>query len=209
MLADLHAIMDTREFEENGLLKLTKTTLDGEGLVLSFEVTTGEDDASVQHWNIVCDDMRAHRLSLRAYCDIELVTDHVLLWPHSMAVTSVSFYGHVNDPFPIIGALYQQHMQLVGTWIPFGQYFNPAVSLDTLLCGTAGMLAQGPEALVLAYENVLQRCGLQTSHLESKAAKHWDEEHREWVEEHGPLAVLLLEDSFVVAATFDVQRSDG
>jgi hypothetical protein len=200
--------MDTLEFENNGRVVLRQISSDEISIVLLFDVTTGVDDAPNQQWQITCVDVRAHRLAAQEYCDVNICDDHVLLWPHLVSQTAVSFYSDINDPFPIIGALYQRHIDLVGTWIPFECYFNQSLSIAALLCGTAGMLAEGPEPLVLAYEVVLQEYGVHTGHRMPQVPKRWNVETRTYQEERGPLSVLLLDDMFVVAAAFEVSRLD-
>ncbi len=154
-LADIHAVMDTLEFENDGHIVLRHVSNDQNNIVLLINIKTGVDDAPDQRWQITCVDVRAHRLALQAYCDINISNDYVLLWPYLMPQTAISFYGHIDDPLPIIGALYQQHIEFVGTWIPFDRFLNKASSFAMLLRGTAGMLAEGPEQLMLAYEAVL------------------------------------------------------
>jgi hypothetical protein len=62
------------------------------------------------------------------------------------------------------------------------------------------MLADGPEPFVLAYEEVMQRFGFATSHLDPKKPVSWD--GQAWVEETANLWVLMIDESYVVAENF-------
>jgi hypothetical protein len=68
----------------------------------------------------------------------------------------------------VAGALCERHVDLVEDWIPFEKYLNAEVRLAELIAGSFGMLADGVEPLILAYEEVMQRYGFSTSQHESR-----------------------------------------
>jgi hypothetical protein len=135
------------------------------------------------------------------YCyDLELSDDHVLLWPHAAPTSAISFYGKAENPSAVAGALYERHRELVDKWIPLHRFLNPGVQLTDLLSGGYGMLAEGPEQLILAYEEVMQQHGFSTSHREPTARVYW-EDHA-WHEQTAALSVLILDESYIVAEEF-------
>lgn len=75
-------------------------------------------------------------------------------------------------------------------WIPFQKYFNSDLRLSELIGGSFGMLADGPEPLVLAYEEVMQSYGIATSHHKSSEALD------------NSLSVLIFDQSYVIAESF-------
>lgn len=58
----------------------------------------------------------------------------------------MSFYGEAKDPFAVVGALYKRHLELAGSWIPFGRFMN--WNTFEMIRGRYGMLADGPMPLV-------------------------------------------------------------
>ena len=62
------------------------------------------------------------------------------------------------------------------------------------------MLAEGPEPLVLAYEDVMRKHGFSTSHLDPTKPVYWG--GNEWLGQKAPAFVLILDDSYVVAEQF-------
>ncbi|MGL1102712.1 hypothetical protein ACSTLM_00695, partial [Vibrio parahaemolyticus] len=71
------------------------------------------------------------------------------------------------------------------------KYMNPSVRLAELIGGSFGMLADGPEPLVLAYEEVMQRYGISTRSHQSFRAMD------------AGLSVIILDRSFVIAEAFE------
>ena len=116
---------------------------------------------------------------------------HVREKPYAL----VSFYGKALDALSVVGALYARHVDLVEDWIPFHKYMNSEVLLAELIAGSFGMLADGPEPLVLAYAEVMQSYGFTTSH-------HSSVPPGDWVGESADLSVLILDKSHVIASAF-------
>lgn len=124
-----------------------------------------------------------------------------MLWQYLKRQTSVSFYGSAQDSLAVVGTLYERHQEIAGDWIPLHRYMNAGLGLKNLIAGGFGRLAEGPEPLVLAYEEVLRECEFSTSHIEPKLPVYWD--GRKWAEEDAKLSVLMLDTSFVIAADFE------
>jgi hypothetical protein len=202
MLTNLLAIINTGDFEDNGILRLTNAVWLNDAI--EFHVEVGFQDATPsQQWQITCAEPKTHRLKLGFFDDLVVERAHVLLWPYKYLHTQVSFCGVCNDPFEVVGALYQRHREIAKAWFPFHQFLNGMLPLPTLLTGNGGLLASGPEPLMLAYEEVLNHHGLQASHLESRRPIHW--EGIQLSEKDSDLQVLLLGASYIVAQDFQCQ----
>jgi hypothetical protein len=136
------------------------------------------------------------------YCvEFGLASEHVLLWHYTEPHISTSFYGRVQDPLSVVGALYERHVDLAQDWIPFHKYMNSEVRLGELIAASFGMLADGVAPLVLAYEEVMQRYGFSTSHHDSGPPE--DLENKRWVKLNASLSVLSLDRSYVIAEAFE------
>jgi hypothetical protein len=158
------------DFEDYGSLRLTTVESDGDSLSLGY------------HYGL------------------EFFDDHVLLWPHLARRTSTSFYGKAENPLTVVGALYQRHKELVGEWLPFHRFLNSNIGLSELISGRFGMLAEGPEPLVLAYEEVMRAHGFSASHLDPTKPVYGGGNER--LGHNAPAFVLILDDSYVVAEQF-------
>lgn len=122
----------------------------GEDLVVYLAVELEEDPELPKNIRITCRSCKETDLTPRFYESLYPGDDHVLLWHYNQPHVVASFYGHVDDPLSIVGALYERHVELVGAWIPFSKYLNTGLSLSELIRGGFGMIAEGPERLVLA-----------------------------------------------------------
>ncbi len=204
MLEELLAITRHGDFAHNGSLNITQ--IEGSEYEITFfvEVILAGEVNFHPRWQVVCSGVREHSLSLGYSDEMWLSRDHVLLSTHTAPITSLYFHGAAENAAAVTGALYERHWELAGKWIPFDTFLNPIVRLTQLIAGGGGMLAEGPEPFILAYEQVMQTFGFTTSHLEPKPARHWNGEA--WVEQQSPLFVLILEDFFIVAENFEAKK---
>ena len=188
------------DFEDYGSLRLTAVESDNDSLRLSLHITADEYPDIDENWQVLCSAVKEQSLSLGDHYGLEFFDDHVLLWPHTARRTLTSFYGKTDSPLAVVGALYQRHKELVGQWIPFHRFLNCSVELPELISGGFGMLAEGPEPLVLAYEDVMRAHGFSASHLDPTKPVYGGGKER--FSQKTPAVVLILDDSYVVAEQF-------
>jgi hypothetical protein len=203
MLEDFLAATRGVDFEDYGSLCLTHAERSGGALTLTLEVASDEDPRVHPHWRVVCSGVREDHLSLGDAYDLHFTDDHVLLWPHAAPKSATSFYGRAENPSAVAGALYRRHWELAGKWIPFHRFLNPGVCLTELIAGGFGMLAEGPEPLIVAYEEVMQQHGFSTSHRDPRKPVYWG--GNGWLEQKAALSVLSLDESYVVAENFTAE----
>jgi hypothetical protein len=209
---ELLAILDTSEFEDLGSLRLAGADSLNGALKLKLKVFLNEDVHVSQRWDIVCRSPREARLGFDLFYDIELSRDHVLLWPHTKPIASLSFYfkDGVEDPLAVVATLHERHRELTDDWLRFERFLNasPDYPLSRCIANRYGVLAEGPAPLVEAYSEVLREYGATTSNvLPTHAPGHRD--RVEWVEGLSNLSVCILGDSYVVASGFEAARLDG
>ena len=193
--------MDSLEFEEYGTLDLTGVRVEGTVTIFSLSLNTGDGTGTFQSWEVECNGYFEHQLSLGECDGFDLLYDHVLLWPYIYPRASVSFYGKAKDPFAVVGALYKRHLELVGSWIPFGRFMN--WNTIELIRGRYGMLADGPLPLMEAYAEVLEGFDISTRVSDPKPAYYTNDESSGLVE----VALLIFRrESFVVAPKFNARR---
>lgn len=202
MLQELLALVDTLEFEESGGVGVIGANFgnDRKDLELLLEVRTGEDGV-IQNWKATCRSVRASHIVLGASADLTVTDSHVLLLPFTGPARTLWFSRGSADTFQVIGELWHAHHTLLGHWFPFTQFVNCWSDLYGLIEGGHGMLAEGPEPLMLAYQAVLQRHGFTTS----VTSRESDRNHRAGVPLH-QLIALIIGNLHVVAARIDAQR---
>ena len=216
MIQELLDSIDTLDFEEQGAICLLRaqwshrshrshrSQKNRDNLELTVEVFSGGDEAS-QKWIFLCQSVRKHQIVLNSFYDIELSHEHILLWPHTLPRSSLWFHGRSQNVPALVGDLYQAHHQMVADWFDFPRFFNASSysrSLFELLKGGYGKLAEGPEPIIAAYQNVLQKHDIESS-VTLKPAWHY---HGKAENEPDELVVLLLGDSRVIASSVTAQR---
>lgn len=202
MLHQLLDIIQTPAFSEDGNFCIVSASWQDENEDLEFKlkVNTGLD-VDTQHWKIVCRSVCEHKIVLD--CDDRLVVsdNHILLWPYTEKVCSLWFSGPHQEPFPIIGELWREHNKLTHRWLPFGRFLNGS-DFVSLIADGHGKLAEGPEPLIIAYQQVMQRHGFKTSTTSHKP-RHWN--GHAWVDP-GTLVALVAGGSWVIASTVEAFR---
>lgn len=199
-MLDLLTVTSNIDFEDFGSLVLTRAVWSESVITLSLEMSSDEDPKVHPRWQVLCSGVKEDCLSLGYHYDLQLSDDHVLLWPHAARTSALSFYGKAENPAAVAGALYQRHSELAGKWIPFYRFLNSGVELTELISGGFGMLAEGPEPLILAYEEAMRQHGFSTSHRDPSTPVYWG--GKEWLEQKAALSVLILDEAYIVAEKF-------
>lgn len=202
MLNTLIALTETEEFEDSGSFRFYSAHSTPGSMTLGLLLFPG-DGIDRQHWQIACFGVRDFSLRGEFADDLHLVSEHPILLPFTERVTDLHFYSPSPDPMATVGALFERHRQLVGSWIPFEQFLN-RLPLPELLVAQSGQLASGPVSLMEAYLDVLTERGIRSSVLPSSPPKVWD--GQDWIVLNTPLSALILQNSYVIAERFDARQ---
>jgi len=202
---DLLEIIHSPEFEETeGIIDLARVRMEGDLLILSFNLIAGEAIREEdQAWEVECATVLDHSLTLGNCTEFSLHDDHPLLWQHIHPECSISFYGDVSNAEAIVGNLYNQHAKLVGHSIPFTRFLN-GNPLD-MVRGRYGMFAVGPAPLMEAYATVFESAGIKAGVSEPRPVRFTGDVFT------GPseIEVLVLgHRSYVIAQKFHASRAE-
>ncbi|HSE31574.1 MAG TPA: hypothetical protein VLA93_08340 [Pyrinomonadaceae bacterium] len=197
-------IIHSSEFgESGGMIDLARARMEGDVLILSFNLISDSVDEQDQAWEVECASVLDHSLTLGNCPEFSLHDDHPLLWQHIHPECSVSFHGDASNAEAVVGDLYNRHIKLVGHWIPFKSVLN-GNPVD-MVRGRYGMFAQGPKPLMEAYATVFESVGIKAG--VSEARHHWLP--ADPFTSSGEIEVLVLADrSYVVAQKFNANRSE-
>jgi hypothetical protein len=178
------------DYEEYGSLFVKAVECHDGNLLIYLDVKVDEDAEHPRSIRLTCKSYVESNLSPGSYLTLEIVQDHVLLWHYNQPHVLTTFHGKVSEPLSVVGALFERHVDLAEGWIPFTKYLNTNLDLSALIGGSFGMIADGPEQLIMAYEEVLRSYEVSVSHHKSSAAQ--DES----------LSLLMLDQSYVIAKSF-------
>lgn len=211
VLQELMDVIDSEAFDECGRLRIISLHEHQSALILRLNLLSESRGAVLDEiWEITCLRPRKCVLSLEIAYDLILTSDHVLLWEYIAPTTELYFRGKPVDSLAVIGALYERHRATAGTWISFDRFLNYIGdwrNLSQLIGGGYGLLAKGPHQLLSEYAAVIQMHGLHPNLLPPRPPVRWDGQR--WIPEDRDLLVLVIGDSFVVAAGFEAQRIVG
>jgi hypothetical protein len=164
MSDDLLPRISTIDYEDYGSLFVKAVECDDGNLLIYLDVTVDEDAELPRNIRIMCKSYVQSSLSPGSYVTLKTLHDHVLLWHYHQPHLVSTFHGKVSEPLSVVGALFERHMDLVEAWIPFTKYLNTEMDLSALIGGSFGMIADDPERLIQAYEDVLRRYEVSVSH---------------------------------------------
>lgn len=206
MLSDLLAIMGTLEYEHWGYIQLICAIEQDKDIELSIKLSTGVECTPPQFWKIYCQSVQEHQLIFgRIPYPFRIYNEHVLLWSHEDCQISLSFYGKVKDIFGVVGRLYVRHMELVGQYIPFQRYFN--YDLVELLASGHGVLAEGPERLVKAYQEVMDEFSFKTSVIPGRQSYYIS--GKDIVPQGKEQSVLIMGKSYIIATNINISKDQN
>jgi hypothetical protein len=187
MSDDLLKQLTCIDYEDYGTLQVSSVESKDRDLLILLDVIADEGPEIPKNIRLTCHSVRESNLAPGYYENLTIANDHVLLWHYTQPYALTSFYGSAADPLALVGALFERHVDLVGNWIPFQKYLNSDLRLSELIGGSFGMLANGPEQLIFAYEEVMRAHGVSTSH--HKSARPLD----------ASLSVIIFDESYVIA----------
>lgn len=131
--------------------------------------------------------------------NVELLTEHPLLYQYTEAPTALFFRGQVADVNALALDIAQAHASTFGPWRHFPAYLNPEQPLVSLLESGGGLLGQMPASLAQRIVQVLTHHG-----LEHKLVSGTPEVaiHKNPMLQDAKLPLLLLGDSYIIAYSF-------
>ncbi|GEM_PF-4298658 len=127
-------------------------------------------------------------------------SDHALLAPYLDRRAWISIATPLPDPLRAWGAVAQAHGALargtwrhIGEWIPLGRFLR-----GSMMDQPFGILAEGPERFMRAYEAALQAIGADVGMASSSDAPRGGQT---------PPSLLVWEASYFVARSFRLERT--
>jgi hypothetical protein len=188
------------DFENYGNFELTR--IDGGDTEVRLHVTVSiDDDGSFpEKWTITCGGVYQHKLRVGQILSVDVFINHPLLVPTVEPVQRLGFHGRVADPPSIVGKLYEKHIEVVGDWIPFQEYFMDR-NITELIAAGFGVLAEGPVSIIGTYSNVLTECGIECLISGEHAKQIWDGSRFTNIP---ALKAFVLDECFVLAQTFSI-----
>ena len=132
-------------------------------------------------------DVVEFNVSPRWIGNIEFSDEHPLTWNYSYPWQDLYYTTAPTSRAEVIGLLYETHERVFMGWRPLTEFLNPT---GVPLLVSPGLLAHGPEPLILEYVAAVQQL-LKVNTVRS---------HRK----PQPAKVLILEDSFAVCSDVNV-----
>ena len=204
MLDELDAAFSTLEFEETGAVFLDSVRWRGRACEIILDVRTGDDNDPRQAWRVQCTDARATRLSPGWRDGVHMFRAHPLLLPYTDAQAQLAFRGRPEQPWTVVGALWDAHRGATDGWFPFDGFLNRNVALPDLFAAEGGILAEGPRSVLDAYAQALQKCGLIPSLFGEHRPTRWLDGEK--IPESEDVAVMIIGKSYVVGTGFEIAR---
>lgn len=174
-------------FEDDVYLRPINILENNEELTILFTVSLYDTHDEIQKWKVTCIDFLDYRFTLDFVDDINLFTDHVLLWETNQEQCELYYRGTITDRNELVGALYNKHKEITSGWIDFDHYINQ--KLDWLFQGELGLVATGPKELINEYKKIFKERSLSVSTL------------RAWREPNNK-KLIVFGKSYVIAEDF-------
>ena len=194
---ELNKIFETF-YEDELNISITKIEFSENILTISFtltSITTEEIDVEDRRWVMQTVGHRKNRISLVESSEIWIAEDHPLLWEHRDVHCELYFNGQGPNPEKLYLEFYKLHFELFKNYIPVETYLN-ATHAHNLLMANNGLLARGPQSLILRYSECLKSNGVDFSILDGRPKPE------------NNLVILLMRDTdnYIIAEDFLFSR---
>jgi len=191
------------DFEDDyGTFLIEEATYSDENLNLDCSVSFEDDESFPNRFRISCANVFDHQIKFGFVNSIQILEEHVLLWPFNDTEVRLGFRGSAVPVEAVLGSLYQKHHEILGNWFPLDEFMNSDLEPKRVLESGFGVLAEGPLKLLTEYKNVLEGFGISTSVTGHRKHKHWN--GSEFLIFSGG-SVLILDDTYIVAEVFDAE----
>ncbi len=152
-------------------------------------------------WTVNVSQYRTSKISLDFASSISISDTHPLLWQYSDKQSEIYFNGNCSDTDKLYLDLYKSHYACMEGLLDFEETINQSKDFDQLLKSQNGLLASGPNKLMILYADVLTRHRLHYSIIGDRVPTFWDGEKH--VVEIGNAKVLFIDSAYIIADDFD------
>lgn len=138
--------------------------------------------------------------------DVELVTEHPLLYQYTTPPTAVFFRGEPDHVDALTLDIAQAHSSVMQGWRQFPTYLNTGQPLSELFASGGGLVGQMPQPLAEKVVSVLEHHGLETKTTQDTA---YIDRHDNPALQTGTLKLLRIGGSFFVSYAFAFDEMTG
>lgn len=174
-------------------------------LTINFRIIRGTDaNQEGEKWVLHALGQRDSRITLGNSNGISVEDDHPLLWKFSDYQCELYFSGKCAEPDTVIVDLLKVDLEVFRNYQPFGTYLNGNVF--KLMDAGHGLMAKGPEKLLVKYAEILGKYNLVFSIINKRPAVYWD--GKAHIQETPGYKILLFgsDHGYIIAKDFELNH---
>nr|WP_086940888.1 hypothetical protein [Thaumasiovibrio occultus] len=183
--------------------QITSVTL-GKSLTIKMECDDWDTLQKRRRFQIRCEGVIESTVGPSAIGFVDVSDDHCVLWPYNAPQGKLFFsQAHLSLPLmgdAVLGTLYRVHNEIFRGRVPLNTFVN--MSLFSTKFPRTGLVAHGPEPLLVRYKNVLAQNVFNGN--EPLLATGYVPTHRP----NGGYQVLLFDSGFVVCRRVDAWQEN-
>ena len=153
-----------------------------------------------EEWEIETKNYRTSKISFNFSSNIEILTEHSLLWEFVDKHSELYFNGTTNQYEKLFTDLYKVHYSSFQEYASFQDTINKLQEFGELIQSGNGLLAKGPNKLLENYGKILTKHNIKYSIIGNNTPIFWN--GNEAVGEDGLAKLLFIDDSYIIADEF-------
>lgn len=196
-------ILNTHDPEDIAI-SITKIDFKTTNLNLGIKVSGfgyNDEENYEYRWTISVTQYRTSKISFDFASSIAINDTHPLLWQYSDKQSEIYFNGNCSDTDKLFLDLYKMHNSYFEGLLNFEDTINQSANFDQLLKSKNGLLATGPNKLMIKYADVLSKHNIAHSIIGDRVPTFWDGEKH--VLETGNAKILFIDNSYIIADDFN------
>jgi hypothetical protein len=189
---------------EDIAISVTKINYETNNLSFTIKVSGFgyNDEENYEHyWTVNVVQYRTSKISLDFASSISIRDTHPLLWQFSDKQSELYFNGNCNDADKLFLDLYRTHTACFEGLTDFEDTINQLENFNQLIDSKNGLLATGPNKLMVLYADILTKHDMTYSIIGDMVPTFWDGEKH--VLENGKAKVLFIDNSYIISDDFD------
>ncbi|MGE5448964.1 MAG: hypothetical protein ACM3PR_11415 [Bacteroidales bacterium] len=182
------------EYVEDGGIIIESVKYIDNNLLLEFTLSFGSYQIDNQLWQVNIIDIKKEIIRLEWASNLEIYSDHFLLYDYIDSFTELYFNGNAINPEKLFIDLYSKHINLYGNKLDFGTYLNNQEGIFKLCTYDNGLFARGPKKILEQYENCLKMHGIKTNYIGNQECEDMN------------LKLLIFGNSYFIGKEFSFKR---
>jgi hypothetical protein len=200
----LNNILDSLEFENDGLILIRKTDIQDDFIDIVLSVRLGHNDKK-ELWTIRVKNYKEYSFTSKVFYDIILHKEHCLLLSYNGYSAEIFVNEKIDNKKDLFEKLYLAHRKVCKDWIPFDKFIPHGFDNLGHFELDYGSFARGPIEILKVYFDTLKKYYNKVN-IVGKYGRRVHIPESGFETDKTIYRILVLGDSFIIGEDFEFNQ---